>query len=134
MRGRDRYRAILIAAAVVLAGAGTVAVVVSGQQQQSDVALALTGGDASRAPPLLRRYGCAGCHTIPGIPGADGQVGAPLRDMRSRVYVGGVLPNNADNLIKWIVSPTTFNPKSAMPRTGVSESEARDIAAYLYAQ
>lgn len=134
MRGRDRYRAILIAAAVVLAGAGTAAVVVSGQQQQSDVALALTGGDASRAPPLLRRYGCAGCHTIPGIPGADGQVGAPLRDMRSRVYVGGVLPNNADNLIRWIVSPTTFNPKSAMPRTGVSESEARDIAAYLYAQ
>ncbi|MDB5629452.1 MAG: putative cytochrome c class protein [Tardiphaga sp.] len=134
MRGRDRYRAILIAAAVVLAGAGTAAVVVSRQQQQSDVALALTGGDASRAPPLLRRYGCAGCHTIPGIPGADGQVGAPLRDMRSRVYVGGVLPNNADNLIKWIDSPTTFNPKSAMPRTGVSESEARDIAAYLYAQ
>jgi cytochrome c1 len=133
MHHPERARWVLIVAALVLTGAGTAAVLVSGQQQQSEVALALTGGDATRAPPLLRRYGCSGCHMIPGIPGADGHVGAPLQNMRSRVYVGGVLPNNADNLVKWIVSPTTFNPKSAMPRTGVSESQARDIAAYLYA-
>lgn len=123
------------AAAVVLAVAGTAAgKAISNQRQNDAVALALTGGDASRAPPLLRRYGCGGCHTIPGIPGGDGQVGAPLQNMRNRVYVGGVLPNNADNLVKWIVSPTTFNPASAMPRTGITESEARDVAAYLYAR
>jgi cytochrome c len=131
MSGLDRFRWLLVVAAALAIGGGAAAVVV-GQRQQSDVALAVTGGDASRAPPLMRRYGCAGCHTIPGIPGADGLVGAPLKDMRSRVYVGGVLPNNADNLVTWIVAPTDFNPKSAMPRTGISESEARDIAAYLY--
>jgi cytochrome c1 len=133
MSGPDRFRWMLVVAATLALGGGA-AIIVSGEQQQSDVALALTGGDASRAPPLMRRYGCAGCHTIPGIPGADGLVGAPLTDMRSRVYIGGMLPNNADNLVNWIVAPTTFNAKSAMPRTGISESEARDVAAYLYAQ
>ncbi|MDB5502436.1 MAG: putative cytochrome c class protein, partial [Tardiphaga sp.] len=107
----ERHRWTWGAAAVVLAVAGTAAgTAISNQQQNDAVALAITGGDASRAPPLLRRYGCGGCHTIPGIPGGDGQVGAPLQNMRNRVYVGGVLPNNADNLVKWIVSPTTFNP------------------------
>ena len=96
--------------------------------------MALTGGDAWRAPPLLRRYGCAGCHDIPGIPGADGLVGPPLGNLRQRVLIGGTLPNTADNLVKWIVAPTTIHPASAMPNTGISEAEARDIAAYLYGQ
>ncbi|MGY4382706.1 cytochrome c1 [Bradyrhizobium sp. i1.3.6] len=33
-----------------------------------------------------------------------------------------------------IVAPQTFSPRTAMPATGITESEARDIAAYLYAQ
>src|SRR3982074_2713252 len=60
---------------------------------------AMTGGDMDRAPELIRRYGCAGCHTIPGIRGGDGQVGGPLSDIKHRVYVGGVLTNSPDNLV-----------------------------------
>jgi mono/diheme cytochrome c family protein len=92
----------------------------------------MTGGDVARAPDLIRRYGCAGCHTIPGIPGGDGQVGGSLQDVRRRVYVGGVVTNSPDNMIKWIVSPQALSPRSAMPATGISEAEARDVAAYLY--
>ena len=92
----------------------------------------MTGGDIARAPDLIRRYGCAGCHTIPGIPGGDGKVGGPLQDIRQRVYVGGVVTNSPDNLVRWIVSPQTFSPRSAMPATGITEAEARDVAAYLY--
>jgi cytochrome c1 len=102
------------------------------QHQQSQVARVLTLGDPDSAPPLIRRYGCAGCHTIPGIAGADGQVGGSLADIRKRAYIGGVANNTADNLVHWIVSPQTFSPHSAMPATGISEAEARDIAAYLY--
>jgi cytochrome c1 len=80
----------------------------------------------------MRRFGCAGCHAISGIAGADGLVGGPLADIRKRVYIGGVANNTADNLVQWIVSPQTFSPHSAMPVTGVSEADARDIAAYLY--
>jgi len=106
------------------------------QQQREDfaVARALTGGDPARAAELATRYGCAGCHTIPGLPGAEGKVAGPLSDLRARVYIGGVLPNTAENLVDWIVDPRRFSPRTAMPRTGISEREARDIAAYLYAQ
>jgi cytochrome c1 len=103
------------------------------QYQRAQVARVLTHGDMSRAPPIMRQYGCGGCHTIPGIPGADGQVGGSLNDIRKRVYIGGVVNNTADNLVQWIVSPQSFSPRSAMPATGISEAEARDVAAYLYA-
>jgi cytochrome c len=102
--------------------------------QRNQIARAVTQGDPSRAPAIMRRYGCAGCHTIPGVSGADGQVGGPLTDIRKRVYIGGVATNTADDLVRWIVSPQTFSPRSAMPATGISEREARDVAAYLYAR
>jgi cytochrome c2 len=102
--------------------------------QKKAVALALTHGSPDRAPALLARYGCAGCHTIPGVPGADGQVGPDLSGLKDRVYVGGVLRNTPDDLIHWIVDPQRFSPHSAMPVTGITEAEARDVAAYLYGQ
>jgi cytochrome c2 len=102
--------------------------------QSEAVARALTAGEPSRAPEMIRRYGCSGCHTIPGIPGADGQVGTSLSDIRHRVYVGGVAFNSPENLVRWIVSPQSFSEHSAMPATGISEAEARDVAAYLYAR
>ena len=106
----------------------------STQQQTDRVARAMTGGSPEHAPLLLRRYGCGGCHTIPGIPGADGQVGPPLAGLIHRVYIGGVTTNAPDRLMQWIVNPQSFSPRSAMPATGVSAAEARDIAAYLYKQ
>jgi cytochrome c len=128
-----RYRWIVVLAAAIVA----LLTVVGGtlwknQRRTENIAVAMTGGDVARAPDLIRRYGCAGCHTIPGIPGGDGQVGGPLQDVRRRVYVGGVVTNSPDNMIKWIVSPQALSPRSAMPATGISEAEARDVAAYLY--
>lgn len=51
--------------------------------------------------------------------------------MGSRVYLAGVLPNTPENLVRWIYDPRGVSPRSAMPNTGVSEAEAREIAAYL---
>jgi cytochrome c len=123
------------AAAVVLVMTAAAGITLWQMRHSSEnVARAMAGGNPSRAPELIRRYGCAGCHTISGIPGGDGQVGGPLKDMRQRVYVGGVVINSPDNLIRWIVSPQTFSPRSAMPATGISETEARDVATYLYSR
>ena len=95
-------------------------------------AMALTGGDPARGRELLRTYGCAACHTIPGVDGADGLVGPPLAGIASRSYVGGVLPNTPANMIRWIRDPRGVDPRTAMPNAGVTEPDARRIAAYLY--
>jgi len=100
--------------------------------QTHDVASVITGGNPARAPELIRRYGCAGCHAIGGIAGGDGQVGGPLSDMRKRVYIGGVVTNSPENLVRWIVNPRQYSPRTAMPASGISEGEARDVAAFLY--
>ena len=136
MRSRMfRYRwPVLGAVALVGALAAVGFVTVRAQHQSRGVAIAMTGGDPARAPDIIRRFGCAGCHTIPGIPGGDGKVGGPLADIKGRVYVGGVATNTTQNLIAWIVAPQKFSPRSAMPATGISEDEARDVATYLYSQ
>lgn len=122
------------AAAILIVAVAIAGALWQMQHRSSSTAAAMAGGNITRAPELIRRYGCAGCHTIPGIPGGDGKVGGPLNDIRQRVYVGGVLANSPDNLIRWIVSPQTFSPRSAMPATGISDSEARDVATYLYSR
>jgi len=81
---------------------------------------------------LIQQYGCGGCHTIPGVPRADGLVGPPLTRFGARSYIAGRLPNNAGNLSRWIQDPQAVEPGTAMPDLGVSGADARDIAAYLF--
>ena len=93
----------------------------------------LTGGDPYEGRKLARDYGCGSCHTIPGVPGADALVGPPLADMGSRMYIAGRLTNTPQHMIRWIQDPQAIDSGTAMPNVGVSERDARDIAAYLYA-
>jgi len=95
-------------------------------------AIAMTGGDPERAPQLIRKHGCQVCHTIPGVQGARGKIGPSLAAIASRSYLAGNVPNTAENMIKWIADPQAIAPGTAMPDVGVSDQEARDIAAYLY--
>jgi cytochrome c len=90
------------------------------------------GGDEGRGREVLALYGCGSCHVIPGVDGAIGLAAAPLSHFAERAFVGGVLPNNAENLIVWIVDPQSVNERTAMPNLGVTVPHARDMAAYLY--
>jgi hypothetical protein len=45
--------------------------------------------------------------------------------------LGGVLSNSPQNMIRWIRAPQAAAPLTTMPDLGVSERDARDIAAYL---
>ena len=132
---RPRVGMIAVFAALgALLAAGVVGVhQVNQMREDADVAIALTGGDPANAAALANRYGCAGCHTIPGLPGARGLVAAPLEGLRRRVYIAGAAPNTAANLVQWITDPRSLSPHTAMPATGISRDEAADIAAYLYA-
>ena len=96
------------------------------------VARAVPGGDVQRGQAAMGRYGCGSCHTIPGVNGANARVGPPLNGWAGRTYIAGELANTPDNLIRWLKNPQEVEPGTAMPYLGVSETDARDIAAYLY--
>jgi mono/diheme cytochrome c family protein len=89
--------------------------------------------DASieRGRIALQQYACVACHRIPGITGAEAHVGPPLAGIASRTIVGGVLPNSPDSMLRWIREPHKVSPLTAMPDLGVTERDARDMAAYL---
>lgn len=95
-------------------------------------AAAMTGGVPARGPEKIRKYGCAACHTIPGIAEADALVGPPLTKIASRTYIAGVMTNTPDHMIRWIQDPRGVDPLTAMPNLGVTDTDARDIAGYLY--
>jgi cytochrome c1 len=90
-------------------------------------------GDAERGRALLQQYGCGACHSIPGIGNSVGTIGPPLDRLGRRVYVAGVLVNSPDELARWIREPDAVKPGTAMPNAHVTEPDARDIVAYLYA-
>ena len=93
-----------------------------------------TRGDPARGAAAISRYGCGSCHTIKGLDKAHGLVGPPLTNIRDRLYVAGMLQNNPPNIERWIRNPQSVNEKTAMPNLGVTEQDAIDIAAYLYAK
>ena len=94
-------------------------------------ALTAAAPDPERGKTALRQYACSACHEIPGITGPAAHVGPPLAGIGSRQMLGGVLPNSPENLARWIRTPQQFAPLTAMPALGVTERDARDMAAYL---
>jgi cytochrome c1 len=123
-----RPRAISLLAAVVVAGGVLAACREAGVIPRHRV----QGGEPARGERALVQYGCGSCHVVPGVPAAEGRVGPPLTDFADRAYVAGRLRNEPAALVRWIRDPQGIEPGTAMPNLGVSEADARDIAAYLY--
>lgn len=93
---------------------------------------------------VIQQRGCGGCHTIPGIAGAQGNIGpdlGPNGDIppvsgRNPIatYPNGAVPNNSpDDLAAWIMDPQSLKPGTGMPTLGLSADDAAAAAAYLYA-
>jgi mono/diheme cytochrome c family protein len=87
--------------------------------------------NAGRGRKAINQYACVTCHAIPGVVGTNAPVGPPLAGMASRGFIAGVLPNTPENMVRWLRHPQSVDPLSAMPELGLSERDARDIAAYL---
>ncbi len=90
------------------------------------------GGDVERGRAALRSYGCGACHIIPGIPEGRGLAGPPLDAWGRRPYIAGHAGNSVENLVLFIQTPQAIRPNTAMPNLGVTNVDARDMAAYLY--
>jgi cytochrome c1 len=100
--------------------------------EKPDPPRALGGADAGHGLILVRTHGCAACHQIPGVDWPRGQVGGPLRGFADRGLIAGRLPNQPDTLVAWLRDPPALSPQTAMPASGLSSAEARDVAAFLY--
>lgn len=92
----------------------------------------LAGADPARGLALIEAKGCAACHAVPDIAWPRGEVGGSLSGFANRGLIAGRLPNQPDTLVAWVRDPPALAPDTAMPATGLSQSQARDVAAYLY--
>jgi cytochrome c2 len=86
---------------------------------------------ARRGRAIVIQAQCGACHQVPGVMGATGEVGPPLSGFARRTMIAGLLPNTPDNLTLWLRYPQRVVPGNAMPDMGLSEDQARDVAAYL---
>ena len=91
------------------------------------------GSPAALGAQIIATKPCTGCHTIPGIPGATGQVGPNLAGVASRGKIaGGAVTNSGpDDLKKWISDPAAVKQGTAMPKVPLTDDELTNIVAFL---
>lgn len=120
----------LPAVAVLLLVAGA-----TGCSRESAQPRQVVGGDAERGAAAVQFYGCTSCHAVPGVPGVDDNDVAPgLGDFARRHTIAGQIPNRPEELVQWLLDPQQIAPGTLMPNLGVTEQDARDMAAFLYGQ
>jgi putative membrane protein len=124
---RAARHGMALLAVVILAGP-----LLGGCEREETSAITNFGGDAHRGAELIGKYGCGNCHDIPKIANARGNVGPPLARVGTRTFLAGFIRNSPDNMALWVRDPQRILPGNAMPAMGVSESDARDITAFLY--
>jgi len=111
---------------------------------------ALPGVAARGADLLTRGQGaCLGCHTIRGNPSMVGTIGPNLTHIATRSTIaGGLFPNDARHLARWIKNSRKMKPGVLMPtiglneydpvvgaamKVGLTDQQIADIVAYLQA-
>src|SRR4029077_19106030 len=77
---------------------------------QAQTHVAKSYGDSTRGATLIAREGCGGCHVIPGIGNAEGDVGPSLAGVGRRVFIAGMLRNSPDAMILWLQHPQSVVP------------------------
>lgn len=107
-------------------------------------------GDSARGRTLFSERGCLACHShdatmtaqgkkddkgyAPAIAG-EAQFGPNLSQLRAKL---GTKPNDPESartwLVQWLLDPHVYSPRSRMPVTHLTQSEAADVAAWLLAQ
>jgi cytochrome c oxidase subunit II len=85
----------------------------------------------ARGRRIFEQTACVNCHTVAGT-SASGRFGPDLTHLMSRETLGsGVLPNNRENLRRWLEDPGTIKPGVLMPAMGLSTDELDAMTEYL---
>jgi cytochrome c oxidase subunit 2 len=100
-------------------------------EEQAKSSIVPTTQQTVHGQQVFLSHACVMCHTIRGTP-AGSQVGPDLTHLASRETIAaGVLPNNTENLSKWIQNAQAVKPGCRMPPNQLTGSDLRDLLAYL---
>jgi cytochrome c oxidase subunit 2 len=79
---------------------------------------------------VFAKSACVGCHTIEGV--SAGVLAPNLTHFGSRsTLAAGMWPNTPDNVAAWVRDPQRLKPGVKMPDLGVTDEQAKALAAYL---
>ena len=88
--------------------------------------------DTLAGSKLFAAKACTGCHSLNAVKFSKALIGPNLANIGSRRYIAaGTLLNTEDNLTHWIQHPWSVKHGVLMPELGLSETDARTLAAYL---
>jgi cytochrome c oxidase subunit II len=97
---------------------------------QQRAAPAEAAGPAAAGKAVFAGSACVGCHTIKGV--SAGILGPDLTHFGSRAMLAaGMWPNTPENVAEWLKDPQRLKPGVKMPALGLSDDQAKAIAAYL---
>ena len=113
-------------------GALLCAAVLASGCAKEEPASRVVGGDPERGRLLVQQYQCAACHFIPEVQGPNGDAGPSLQYMGRLSYIAGSIPNQPENMIRFLQNPPAVKPGTLMPALGITDDEARHMAAFMY--
>lgn len=105
----------------------------AGCKPPPDEAQHMPQADPVRGKQVIVRAGCGACHVVPGLRWPQGQSGPSLEGFADQGLIAGRLPNRPDLLAAYVRNASATLPGTTMPAMPLTEGEARDVAAYLYA-
>jgi cytochrome c oxidase subunit 2 len=83
---------------------------------------ALATGSAASGEKLVTQGICIACHTIRGVPTMVSIMGPNLTHLASRTTIaGGIYPNDARHLARWVKNANAMKPGVTMPTLGLGE-------------
>jgi cytochrome c oxidase subunit II len=87
--------------------------------------------EPARGHTLFFSAGCAACHAIEGTE-AVSDLGPDLTHLSDRLNLAAAfLPNNPENLARWIADPQGLKPGNRMPPTHLEEADLQALVEYL---
>jgi cytochrome c2 len=98
-----------------------------------------TSADATRGRELMDVKGCGLCHRMTGVAPLQGAilpVGVAVGDLARGIRLAPDLRYTRDRwrpsaLVAWLIDPQSVKADTLMPGMGLSEADAKSIAAYL---
>ncbi len=104
--------------------------------QSRQPAMGYTSSQVTAGAKLFTYYACQSCHYVRGVNGTSSQptvnYGPNLTHMGSRsILAAGATTNTSAHMEQWLINPDTIKPGVHMPNFQLSETQARDLSAYL---